>query len=134
MLEKMTPNSKFRSQNPSSDKGGGLPAEFREAGIDENQLRSLSEYDTVIIVDDSGSMSYGNRWDEVSGRVPTHIPTEPVQPHSRCSSLSRRHVEHSRYSHPSPPNTTRTGSTSTSSTTAGSLGGLVLFSSHTSAK
>ena len=33
-----------------------LPSDFVEAGIKENELEVLKDYDTVIIVDDSGSM------------------------------------------------------------------------------
>jgi len=33
-----------------------LPPDFVEAGIQEDELQILSDYDTVIIVDDSGSM------------------------------------------------------------------------------
>ena len=33
-----------------------LPAEFVQAGIKEDDLAILRDYDTVIVVDDSGSM------------------------------------------------------------------------------
>lgn len=33
-----------------------LPEEFRQAGIGENELEILRDYDTVIVLDDSGSM------------------------------------------------------------------------------
>lgn len=32
----------------------------------ENALQSLKKYDTVLVVDDSLSMKYENRWKEVS--------------------------------------------------------------------
>ena len=41
-----------------------LPKEFSNAGIEENQLEVLKGYDTVIILDDSGSMLY--LWNQVS--------------------------------------------------------------------
>lgn len=41
-----------------------LPKEFIKAGISENQLEILRDYDTVIIVDDSLSMEF--LWGQVS--------------------------------------------------------------------
>ena len=47
-----------------------LPAEFVDAGITEDDLEILRDYDTVIIVDDSGSM--GSLWYQV--RCPSFCP------------------------------------------------------------
>jgi hypothetical protein len=41
-----------------------LPEEFRQAGIKEDELEVLRNYDTVIILDDSGSME--PLWHQVS--------------------------------------------------------------------
>ena len=43
---------------------GPLPQEFVKAGVEEDHLQMLAEYDTIIIVDDSGSMR--PLWGEVS--------------------------------------------------------------------
>ena len=40
-----------------------LPEEFRDAGIKEDEMQILRDYDTVIILDDSGSMEH--LWNQV---------------------------------------------------------------------
>jgi len=40
-----------------------FPEEFRDAGIKEDEMQILRDYDTVIILDDSGSM--GHLWPQV---------------------------------------------------------------------
>lgn len=53
-----------------------LPPEFIEAGIREDNLEVLRGYDTVIILDDSGSMQ--PLWDQVSDTFPPlHIGPIP---------------------------------------------------------
>jgi len=44
-----------------------LPEEFHEAGIQEDEMQILKDYDTVIILDDSGSM--GRLWNQVRCRM-----------------------------------------------------------------
>ena len=41
----------------------------------ENALQQLKKYDTIILVDDSGSMSFNGRWEEVG----LHQATSPLQ-------------------------------------------------------
>ena len=97
--------------------------------IKENLLKGLGDFDTVIIVDDSGSME-GERWEAVSDMF-LPILTESV-PYSRC--LPDRHVKYCLKSRPSSQNMTRTGSTSTSSMAVGTGGPMVLSSDHKTAK
>ncbi|KAF9651715.1 hypothetical protein BDM02DRAFT_3110160 [Thelephora ganbajun] len=46
-----------------------LPAEFRQAGIQEDELEILRDYNTVMIVDDSGSME--SLWDQACRALAT---------------------------------------------------------------
>lgn len=55
----------FHSYHADPPPPYSLPEEFCEAGITEDDLAILKEYDTVIIVDDSGSMG-GLLWAQVS--------------------------------------------------------------------
>jgi len=87
-----------------------LPGEFVDAGIKEDELQILRDYDTVIIVDDSGSME--PLWTQVRGPAP---PIEPIADSRRL--LLTRHAGHCRHSQWSPPNMTRTVLISISSTT-----------------
>ena len=56
-----------------------LPPEFIDIGIKEDDLEILRDYDTVIILDDSGSMQ--PLWDQVSNPF-SPLCTESI-PHSR---------------------------------------------------
>lgn len=48
-----------------------LPSEFVQAGFKENDLEILKDYDTVIIVDDSGSME--PLWNQVHYSLPIEL-------------------------------------------------------------
>ena len=85
-----------------------LPQEFIDAGIKEDDLEILRDYDTVIIVDDSGSMQ--PLWEQVSDTF-SPLLLESISD-SRC-----RHVERCQRSRSSPPNMTKTGLKSASSIT-----------------
>lgn len=88
-----------------------LPPEFIDAGIKEDELEILRDYDTVIILDDSASME--PLWDQVSDGF------SPLRLNSSLTLVAfcRRHVEHCRHSPLSPPDLTRTGLKSVSSIT-----------------
>ena len=56
-MEKMfSSTSQDRGVVPDPPPPYVLPVDFIEAGIAENDLECLKNYDTVIVVDDSGSM------------------------------------------------------------------------------
>ena len=87
-----------------------LPPDFLELGIKEDDLEILRDYDTVIILDDSGSME--PLWDQVSDTFLLTPNGSSVTPTDFC----RRHVERCRYSRLLPPDTTQTVSKSVFST------------------
>lgn len=87
-----------------------LPPDFIDAGIKEDDLAILRDYDTVIILDDSGSMT------------PLWAQVEPFSPSWSRRSLTNgvlacRRAGYWGYSQRLLLNTTRTESTSISSTT-----------------
>ena len=78
-----------------------LPPEFIEAGIKEDDLEILKDYDTVIIVDDSGSME--PLWNQV---IDTSSPLL-VDSVPKFLVFCCRRVMHCRHSPSSPPDMTR---------------------------
>lgn len=58
---------------PDSSVNVDLRAPLRKES-QENALETLKLYDTVIIVDDSSSMRYANRWEQVSLHTCLRIP------------------------------------------------------------
>jgi Mg-chelatase subunit ChlD len=42
-----------------------MPEPQHFGNVREDALEALRKYDTVVVVDDSGSMSFGQRWKEV---------------------------------------------------------------------
>ena len=64
-----------------------LPPEFVEAGIKEDDLAILRDYDTIIILDDSGSMQ--PLWDQVSD-ISSPPKIESIPDPRRLLSQARR--------------------------------------------
>jgi len=80
-----------------------LPPEFTQVGIKEDDLEILRDYDTVIIVDDSGSME--PLWNQV---IPT-FPPGSRSDRSLILAISRcRRAGHWRHSQSSLPDTIET--------------------------
>lgn len=71
--------------------------------LQENVLVQLKKYDTIVVLDDSGSMTSEHRWEDVRFH-----DQQLALNFSLMASFSSRHASPSQYSAESSPNTTTT--------------------------